>query len=45
MDGSADTANMKDEGPRHQPGTKRRGSEAIAAPTFEVVTAWIIMAT
>ena len=36
MVGSADTATMKDEGPRHQPGTKRRGSEAIAAPTFEV---------
>src|SRR5260370_42335306 len=27
---------MKDEGPRHQPETKRPGSEAIAAPTFEV---------
>ena len=36
MAGSADTANMKDEGPRHQPGTKRRGSEGIAAPTFEI---------
>jgi hypothetical protein len=36
MAGSADTANMKDEGPRHLAGTKRRGSEVIAAPTFEV---------
>jgi hypothetical protein len=36
MAGGADTANMKDDGPRHQPGTERRGSEAIAAPTFEV---------
>src|SRR5260221_11221690 len=36
MAGSADTANMKDEGPRHLEGTKRRSSEVIAAPTFEV---------
>src|SRR5260370_27531477 len=36
MAGSADTANMKDEGPRHLEGTKRRSSEDIAAPTFEV---------
>jgi hypothetical protein len=36
MAGSADTANMKDEGPRHLAGTKRRSSEVIAAPTFEV---------
>src|SRR5260370_12574947 len=36
MVGSADTANMKDEGPRHPAGTKRRSSEVIAAPTFEV---------
>src|SRR5258708_23148005 len=36
MAGSADTANMKDEGTRHLAGTKRRSSEVIAAPTFEV---------
>ena len=43
MDGSADTANMKDEGPRHLAGTKRRGIEVIAAPTFEVCNGMIIM--
>src|SRR5260370_7253729 len=36
MAGRADTANMKDEGPRHLAGTKRRSSEVIAAPSFEV---------
>src|SRR5260370_39288017 len=36
MAGSADTANMNNEGPRHVAGTKRCGIEVIAAPSFEV---------
>src|SRR5258708_38664200 len=36
MAASADTANMKDEGPRHLAGAKRCGIEVIAAPTLEV---------
>ena len=36
MAGSADTANMNNERPRHLAGTKRCGIEVIAAPTFKV---------
>lgn len=39
MAGSADTANIKDEGPRHLAGTKRRSSEVIAAPRLTLARA------